>query len=218
MPKARFAKRSCARSAFRKELAQPTAAAAPATPAKPTLTDTTAAEGKAPIAAPPPPETDAPKPSRGFQTLTNFVAQNAAMLLGAYPDPRTGEPMLDMEGARELIDMLDALRDTTRGNLAPEDERLLLDILGSLKLSYMEMTKAAAKATQERAKARSRKHPKCLPLLRQAIPPCERPCSVQAPPWVFPAWVATAAFASRAIRTTIARVLPCCFREVVPTW
>jgi hypothetical protein len=95
-----------------------------------------------------------PKPSRGIQMLINFVAQNAAMLLGAYPDPRSGQPMLDLEGARELIDMLDALRETSRGNLAPDDERLLLDVLGSLKLSYMEMTKAAAKAMQEKAKAR----------------------------------------------------------------
>jgi hypothetical protein len=99
-------------------------------------------------------EADLPKASRGIQMLINFVAQNAAMLLGAYPDPRTGQPILDLEGARELIDMLDGLREVTRGNLASEDDRLLLDVLGSLKLSYMEMTKAAAKAMQEKAKAR----------------------------------------------------------------
>src|SRR6266571_1597581 len=52
------------------------------------------------------------------------------------------------------IDMLDALREASRSNLASDDERLLLDVLGSLKLSYMEMTKAAAKAMQEKAKAR----------------------------------------------------------------
>ena len=102
----------------------------------------------------PPPQADQPKPSRGFQMLVNFVAQNAAMLLGAYPDPRSGQAMLDLEGARELIDMLDALHEASRGNLASDDERLLLDVLGSLKLSYMEMTKAAAKAVQEKAKAR----------------------------------------------------------------
>jgi Domain of unknown function (DUF1844) len=100
------------------------------------------------------PEAEGPKPSRGIQLLINFVAQNAAMLLGAYPDPRSGQPILDLEGARELIDMLDGLREASRGNLAQEDERLLLDVLGSLKLSYMEMTKAAAKAMQEKAKAR----------------------------------------------------------------
>jgi hypothetical protein len=100
------------------------------------------------------PEVEGPKPSRGIQMLINFVAQNAAMLLGAYPDPRSGQPIVDLEGARELIDMLDGLREASRGNLAPDDDRLLLDVLGSLKLSYMEMTKAAAKAMQEKAKAR----------------------------------------------------------------
>ena len=104
----------------------------------------------APVAA----EAELPKPSHGIQMLINFVAQNAAMLLGAYPDPRSGQPILDLDGARELIDMLDGLREASRGNLAAEDERLLLDVLGSLKLSFMEMTKAAAKAMQEKAKAR----------------------------------------------------------------
>jgi hypothetical protein len=99
-------------------------------------------------------EAEQPKASRGFQMLINFVAQNAAMLLGAYPDPRSGQPIVDLEGARELIDMLDALREASRGNLASDDEKLLLDVLGSLKLSYMEMTRASAKAMQEKAKAR----------------------------------------------------------------
>jgi Domain of unknown function (DUF1844) len=109
-----------------------------------------ASERSAPGAA----EAAAARPSRGLQMLINFLAQNAAMLLGAYPDPRTGQAMVDLEGARELIDMLDALRDTTRGNLAPEDDSLLLDVLGSLKLSYMETTKAAAKVMKDKAQAR----------------------------------------------------------------
>ena len=107
----------------------------------------------APAAEPPAAAPDEPKPLRGLEMLINFVAQNAAMLLGAYPDPRTGEAMLDLEGARELVDMLDALREATRGNLAPDDDRLLLEVLGSLKLSFMEMTKAAAKAMKDKAKA-----------------------------------------------------------------
>jgi hypothetical protein len=118
--------------------------------AKPPAPPSASKAEPAPVLAP---EAELPKPSRGFQMLINFVAQNAAMLLGAYPDPR-GQAMLDLEGARELIDMLDALREASRGNLAPDDDRLLLDVLGSLKLSYMEMTKAAAKAMQEKAKAR----------------------------------------------------------------
>jgi hypothetical protein len=142
----------------RKQEGEPAGAHPPNSPAGALKKEAASAAAKplAPKAEPAPvpvPEAELPKPSRGFQMLINFVAQNAAMLLGAYPDPR-GQAMLDLEGARELIDMLDALREATRGNLAPDDDRLLLDVLGSLKLSYMEMTKAAAKAMQEKAKAR----------------------------------------------------------------
>jgi hypothetical protein len=132
----------------KEEIPAKQAAPAAAAPTSGVAKPDSAADAPQPVAA------DAPKPSRGFQMLINFVAQNAAMLLGAYPDPRTGEPMLDLEGARELIDMLDALREASRGNLAADDERLLLDVLGSLKLSFMEMTKAASKAMQEKVKAR----------------------------------------------------------------
>ena len=117
------------------------AAAAPQPPAQP------ANEGLAPAK-------ETPKRSAAFENLIRMIGSNGAMVLGAYTDPRTGQPILDLEGARELIDMLDGLREVTRGNLASEDDRLLLDVLGSLKLSYMEMTKAAAKAMQEKAKAR----------------------------------------------------------------
>jgi len=102
-----------------------------------------------PAAAPP---VDAPKRSPVFENLIRSLGQNAAMLLGGYADPRTGQPVLDLEGAREMIDMLDVLREKTRGNLAPEEDTLLLDVLGNLKLAFMEMAKAAAK--QEKAQSR----------------------------------------------------------------
>ena len=111
----------------------------------------------APDAAPAPAASaDATKRSPAFENLVRSLGQNAAMLLGGYADPRTGQPMLDLEGAREMIDMLDVLREKTAGNLAPEEDTLLLDILGNLKLAFMEMTKAAsAAAMQEKAKTRT---------------------------------------------------------------
>lgn len=103
-----------------------------------------------PAAAPPP--ADAPKRSPVFENLIRSLGQNAAMLLGGYADPRTGQPVLDLDGAREMIDMLDVLREKTRGNLAPDEDSLLIDVLGNLKLAFMEMAKAAAK--QEKAQSR----------------------------------------------------------------
>lgn len=96
-------------------------------------------------------EIPVPKADRNFQMLIDLLARNAAALLGGIPDPSTGQAYLDLEGAREMIDMLDTLREKTHGNLAPEEERLLSEVLGSLKLSYMEISKAAAKSMREGA-------------------------------------------------------------------
>jgi len=115
---------------------------------------TTAGKATAPgaIAAAAPEAADLPKRSPVFENLIRSLGQNAAMLLGGYADPRTGQPVLDLEGAREMIDMLDVLREKTHGNLAPEEDSLLMDVLGNLKLAFMEMAKAAAK--QEKAQTR----------------------------------------------------------------
>jgi hypothetical protein len=91
------------------------------------------------------------QPSRSFQMLVDFLTRNAAAMLGGMADPRTGQAFLDLEGAREVIDMLDALREKTRGNLAKADDDLLMEVLGSLKLTFMEISKAAAEQMQKKA-------------------------------------------------------------------
>jgi hypothetical protein len=108
------------------------------------------------VAAPAPP-VDAPKRSPAFENLVRMLGSNAAMVLGAYADPRTGQPMIDPDAARELIDMLDALREKTQGNLAPEEDTLLLDLLGKLKMTYLEVNQAvAAQAHAAQAKVKTR--------------------------------------------------------------
>lgn len=90
--------------------------------------------------------------SRPFQMLVDFLTRNAAAMLGGVADPRTGQAFLDLEGAREMIDMLDVLREKTHGNLAQQDEDLLIEVIGSLKLTYMEVSKAASDAMAKKAK------------------------------------------------------------------
>jgi len=103
------------------------------------------------------PPVDAPKRSQPFENLVRMLGSNAAMVLGAYADPRTGQPVIDPEAAHELIDMLDALHEKTKGNLAPEEDNLLLDLLGKLKMTYLEVNQAvAAQAAATHAKAKGR--------------------------------------------------------------
>jgi hypothetical protein len=109
------------------------------------------AEGAKVIPAAPPaadsapaPAKETPKKSPAFENLVRMIGSNAAMVLGAYADPRSGQPVIDPEAAHELIDMLDALREKTTGNLAPEEDAMLLDLLGKLKMTYLEINQALA--------------------------------------------------------------------------
>jgi hypothetical protein len=112
-----------------------------------------AAAEKAPV-----PPADAPKKSPAFESLIRMIGSNAAMVLGAYADPRTGQPVIDPDAARELIDMLDALHEKTKGNLAPEEDNLLLDLLGKLKMTYLEINQAmAAEMAKVAAQAKGKK-------------------------------------------------------------
>ena len=112
-----------------------------------------AATGAQPPA--PAPAAEPPRHSPAFEDLIRMLGSNAAMVLGAYADPRTGQPVVDPEAARELIDMLDALREKTAGRLSPEEDNLLLDLLGKLKMTYLEITQAVASQAMK-AKAESR--------------------------------------------------------------
>jgi Domain of unknown function (DUF1844) len=96
-------------------------------------------------------DAEQPQGSRSFQMLVDFLVRNAAAMLGGMADPRTGQAYLDLEGAREVIDMLDALREKTRGNLSKADDDLLIEVLGQLKLTFMEMSKVAAEAMAKKA-------------------------------------------------------------------
>ena len=96
-----------------------------------------------------------PKSSAAFENLVRMIGSNAAMVLGAYADPRTGQPVIDPDAARELIDMLDALQEKTKGNLAPEEDNMLLDLLGKLKMTYLEVNQAmAAQMAEVQAKVK----------------------------------------------------------------
>jgi Domain of unknown function (DUF1844) len=144
----------------RNEDAAKKAAASPAAPAKnpgataaksPIEAAGLAGTGESDAARADVPTEDAIEPSHNFQMLVDFITRNAAAMLGGMTDPRTGKAFVDLEGAREMIDMLDVLREKTRGNLAKVDDDLLIEVIGSLKLSFMEISKAASEAMAKKA-------------------------------------------------------------------
>ncbi len=58
--------------------------------------------------------------------------------LGKLKSPLTDKVERDLHAAQETIDILDMLKEKTRGNLTPEENRLLGQILQDLKLNYVD--------------------------------------------------------------------------------
>ena len=117
-------------------------AAAPTPSAPAASTSSTAAPAATPNA-------EVPKSSQHFRMLLGLLANQAEACLGGAPDPATGQAFLDLEGARTIIDIFDDLIERTKGNLAADDNKLLLDIIGSLKVTFLEMQKVAAQMAAE---------------------------------------------------------------------
>lgn len=72
-----------------------------------------------------------------FSSLVMMLGTNGMMSLGKLPHPATGKSEVQIEAAKMMIDMLDALQQRTRGNLSDEESRLLERTLSDLKISYV---------------------------------------------------------------------------------
>jgi hypothetical protein len=58
-----------------------------------------------------------------------------------YADPETGQTGTDMDAARQMIHILEMLRDKTDGNLTHEEAELLKSLLYDLRIAYTEATR-----------------------------------------------------------------------------
>jgi hypothetical protein len=72
-----------------------------------------------------------------FDLLLAGLAAQAQVCLGLRPDPISSKTEKNLPMARQSIDMLGALEEKTKGNLTPEEARLLGAILADLRLAYV---------------------------------------------------------------------------------
>jgi hypothetical protein len=79
--------------------------------------------------------------SAHFINLVRNLAATAAANLGEMPSPFTGQVEVDLEGARQVIDLLQALQTKTRGNLTGDESRLLESLLYDLKVAIVNLQK-----------------------------------------------------------------------------
>jgi hypothetical protein len=80
-------------------------------------------------------------PPLDFSSIVLPLFTQALLKLGLLGEPEQKEPQLDLGMARRLIDILDLLKDRTKGNLSSDEEKFLDTCLRELKASYLEKAK-----------------------------------------------------------------------------
>jgi len=105
------------------------------------------ATGGAPRDASATPSREDQAASAQFVNLVRNLAATAAANLGEMPNPFTGQVELDLDGARQVIDLLQALQIKTRGNLTADESRLLESLLYDLKIAIVNQQKQKTSKT-----------------------------------------------------------------------
>jgi hypothetical protein len=84
--------------------------------------------------------TAVPQPAN-FSLLVSLLAEPALVFLGMIANPLTGKPSVDLAQARAHIDLLEVLEAKTKGNLEPEEAKLLDEVLYTLRMQYVAQTR-----------------------------------------------------------------------------
>ena len=84
-------------------------------------------------------------PAMSFDQLVQSVYLTAMMQLGGATQEGQ-QPQVDLMGARQSVDMLGVLSEKTKGNLTPDETRLLESALFELRMAFLEITQALARS------------------------------------------------------------------------
>ena len=96
--------------------------------------------------------TDEKKKQLFFSLIYSFQMQTM-MQLGKLANPVTGTIEKELDGAQVTIDMLDMLKEKTKGNSSEEEIRFLDQVIADLKLNYVEERDKEGKSSEIKEKA-----------------------------------------------------------------
>jgi hypothetical protein len=81
---------------------------------------------------------EGPIPPPDFLTFLDGLALEAQLSLGLMKHPVTGETKKNLHAAQYVIDTLSLLQEKTKGNLTPEEERVLQNLLTELRFRFVQ--------------------------------------------------------------------------------
>jgi hypothetical protein len=80
-------------------------------------------------------------PEVTFPAFVLSLNTSALYHLGEIADPQTGKRIVEPDLARHAIDTLVLIQNKTKGNLTPDEEELLKNILYDIKIRFVKVVK-----------------------------------------------------------------------------
>jgi len=79
----------------------------------------------------------APVPPVTFSSFVISLGSSSLILMGEQLDPQQSPMPVNLPQAKEIIDLLSVLEDKTKGNLTPDEQTVLRDMLYALRMKYV---------------------------------------------------------------------------------
>ncbi len=79
-------------------------------------------------------------PGVDFPTFVLSLASSAAAHLGGHQDPVSGHVSVNLDLARQTIDIITMLHEKTKGNLTADEDKLLSHVLYDLRMRFIEQS------------------------------------------------------------------------------
>ena len=97
-----------------------------------------------------------------FLYLVGSFEMSAMMAMGKIKNPMTYKAEKDMQQAQFSIDLLDMIKDKTKGNISEYEAKYLENISGQLKLNYLDEANkdSASKKPEDAAKPEAKEEEK----------------------------------------------------------
>ena len=85
-----------------------------------------------------PPSEAGKKPTLSLSVFLTSLGYQALMQLGELPHPETRQPEIDLEAAKETIDLLALLESKTKGNRTREEDEILAQLIPELQMKFVQ--------------------------------------------------------------------------------
>ncbi len=85
---------------------------------------------------------EAPPSDPGFLYFISGLGMQALASMGEIPDDSGLTGPIDLDQAKQLIDVIEMLSKKTKGNLSPEEENAFRELLRQLRLKFVQKSRA----------------------------------------------------------------------------